>query len=220
MPYLLKKCYTYPIMATASNLEIEIKVQLGSFTDYLKLIGHLGPIEREEHHLNAFFDSPERELGNAGYALRVRATDTGGSVTVKSLVSQNASVAVRNEIIGEIDASLARALISGQTDLMSLSNPAVDLVLADFPELKPTLLLQFRNDRQVKRYPFGDYELDLEIDKTEFADGSVEYELEVELNHAHQLDAVETQLRKLFTSLAIPYKNQMKSKFERALKRL
>jgi adenylate cyclase class IV len=207
-------------MATAGNLEIEIKIQLGSFTDYLKLLGQLGPIEREEHHLNAFFDSPQRDLSEAGYALRVRATDCGGSVTVKSLVSQNEAVAVRKEVVGEIEASLARSLISGHTDLMSLSNPAIDQVRKDFPELQPMLLLQFRNDRQIKSYRFGDYDLDLEIDKTEFADGSVEYELEIELNDERQHELVENQVRKMFASLVIPFQNQTKSKFERALERL
>jgi adenylate cyclase class IV len=207
-------------MATAGNLEVEIKVQLGSFTDYLKLLGHLGPIEREEHHLNGFFDSAARELSAAGYALRVRATDHGGSVTVKSLVSLHESLAIRKETIGDIDASLARALIAGRADLMSLSNPAIDLVREDFPDLKPVLLLQFRNDRQVKKYRLGDHDLNLEIDKTEFADGSMEYELEIELDNETQFEAVENHLRKMFASLAIPFANQTKSKFERALQRL
>ena len=42
--------------------EIEIKLDLGSFTNYLKLIGFLGHIEDEIKQINAFFDSNNRKL--------------------------------------------------------------------------------------------------------------------------------------------------------------
>ncbi len=206
-------------MATAGNLEIEVKIKLESFTDYLKLIGALGPIDREEHQVNAFFDSPERKLSQAGYALRVRSSDQQGSVTLKSLVSQSDAVATRREIIGEIAPGLARSLIFGQTDLMELDIEPVAIIREKFPGLRLSRLLQFRNNRQVKQYRLGDYDLALEIDKTEFADGSVEYELEIELDDESQFQPVQDSLRRMFNSLVIAFASQTKSKFERALQR-
>jgi uncharacterized protein YjbK len=206
-------------MATTGNLEIEIKIQLESFTDYLKLLGFIGPIDREEHHHNAFYDSPERELKQAGYALRVRSTDQSGSVTLKSTVSRTDSLAVREEIIGEIGSAMARRIIDGQADLMSLDVEPMIRVRREFPAFKPELMLQFRNERRVKRYLVGSCDFDLEIDRTEFADGSVDYELEVELSDRSQFEAVNDGLAKLFHTLMIPYVGQPHSKFRRALER-
>jgi len=207
-------------MTANSDLEIEIKIQLGSFTDYLKLLGYLGPIDREEHHLNAFFDSPERDLAKAGYVLRVRSTDKSGSITVKSLVSQTEALAVRQEIIAEVGSIMARALIDGHASLMALDAEPVAFVRKQFPKFQPALLLQFRNERHVKKFRIGDYDYNLEIDKTDFADGSSEYELEVELADQSHYDTVSNGLARMFQSLAIPFVGQTRSKFERALDRL
>lgn len=206
-------------MMATGNLEIEIKVQLESFTDYLKLLGYLGPVDREEHHLNAFFDSPERKLGKAGYALRVRSSDQYGSVTLKSLVSQTEALAVRQEMIGDIGSAMARSIIDGHADVMSLDAEPVAFIRKQFPNLKPKLMLKFKNERHVKRYRIGDHEINLEIDRTEFCDGSNEYELEVELSDRSQFETVRNGLAHMFQSLAIPFISQTKSKFERALAR-
>jgi uncharacterized protein YjbK len=207
-------------MDVQKNLEIEIKIELESFTDYLKLIGHVGSIDREEHHVNAFFDSPDRKLSSAGYALRVRATATAGSVTLKSRGSQSEAVAVRNEFIGDISAGVARDIIDGRTELMSLECEPIAIIREQFPKLEPVLLLKFRNHRQIKRYQIGDTEYDLEIDSSEFADGSTNYELEVELTDESEADRVMAGLKKIFKSLVIPFLPQTKSKFERALERV
>jgi inorganic triphosphatase YgiF len=206
-------------MAANSDLEIEIKIQLESFMDYLKLLGYLGPIDRKEYHQNAFFDTPERELGQAGYVLRVRSAELSGSVTLKSLVSQTDALAVRQEMIGEIGAVMARAIMDGHTDLMSLNVAPIAYLRSHFPKLAPVLLLKFANERQVKRYRLGELELDLEIDRTEFSDGSVEYELEIELSDQSHYQPVRDAVARIFQSLAIPFVTQTKSKFERALAR-
>lgn len=207
-------------MARTQNLEIEIKIQLESFTDYLKLIGYLGPIDHELDHLNAFFDSPDRKLSAAGYALRVRATDTSGSVTLKSRGSQSETVAVRDEIIGEIGSGVAREVIDGSIKLMSLECEPLAIVREKFPDFQPTLLLKFRNHRKVKKYSLGETEYELEIDKTDYADASTDYELEVELSDESEAESVIAGLRKIFDSLAMPFVPQTKSKFARALDRM
>jgi inorganic triphosphatase YgiF len=202
-----------------AHSEIEIKIQLESFMDYLKLLGYLGPIDRHEHHQNAFFDTPERQLGQAGYALRVRSTESSGSVTLKSLVSQVDALAVRQEIIGEVGAVMARAIIDGHADIMSLNVAPTTFLRTHFPKLAPVMILKFNNERQIKRYRLGEQELDLEIDRTEFSDGSVEYELEIELSDESHYRSVHDSIARIFHSLAIPLTTQTRSKFERALAR-
>lgn len=206
-------------MVTTGDLEIEVKIRLESFADYLKLLGCLGPIDREEHHVNAFFDSADRQLSKAGYALRVRASEQFGEVTLKGRSSGSDDLAVRQEINGAIEAGLARSLIAGHVDVMSLKLEPIAVVCEKFPDLEPELWLQFKNHRMVKAYRIGDHDLLLEIDKTEFADGSIEYEVEIELESEDQHEAVIDSLRHLFHSLEMDFATQPKSKFERALDR-
>ena len=63
------------------------------------------------------------------------------------------------------------------------------------------------------------YNKRLNIDKTEFNDGSVEYELELELSDTSKIETIEANLRKLFLTLDIPFIRQTESKFARALKK-
>ena len=151
--------------------------------------------------------------------MRIRSAELSGSVTLKSLVSQTDALAVRQEVIGEIGAVMARAIIDGHTDLMSLNVAPITFLRSHFPDLAPVLLLQFRNERHVKRYRLGELELDLEIDCTEFSDGSVEYELEIELSDQSHYQSVRDAVARIFQSLAIPFVIQTRSKFERALAR-
>lgn len=210
---------SYGTMAKTDHLEIEIKIELGSFPDYLKLLGYLGPIDREEHQINAFFDSADRKLSKAGYALRVRVADRTGLVTLKSGKSQSEALAVRQEIESEIDIGLAHSIINGRTNLMEVEAEAMTVVREKFPKLKPQLITRFKNDRQVKQFSLGDHDVALEIDRTEFGDGSVDYELEIELDDESKFEPIMESLRHLFHTLAIELTGQPKSKFERALER-
>jgi len=45
-----------------TQYEIEVKLSLESFTNYLKLIGFLGQIDSEGQQLNGFFDTPDGAL--------------------------------------------------------------------------------------------------------------------------------------------------------------
>lgn len=206
-------------MTPPRNLEIEIKLQLESFTDYLKLVGSLGPIHNEEHHLNVFFDSSDRKLSRNGAALRLRAEAKRGLVTFKSAISQKGSAVIRREIEAVIDRAKAVEIMTGRSDVLGLDEEPLRVVREEYAGVTLVKLAEFQNDRQSKLFRIGDYDYTLEIDKTEFADGSVDYELEVELPHEGQLEVVEDKLRRMFQKLGIPYQRQVQSKLERALER-
>ncbi|MBD3258770.1 CYTH domain-containing protein [candidate division GN15 bacterium] len=207
-------------MDTPRHVEIEIKLRLESFTDYLKLIGFLGSIEAEKHHESGFFDSEDRQLAAAGWVLRVRAETDRGLITVKSAGSGEDGMAViREEIEAEVDRGTALELLGGFAVLSELDVEPLRFLRRSFPDLRPIKILQFQNERQLKHFRMGDYDYLLEIDKTTFADGSVDYELEVEVPQQDQLETVQDRLRKIFDSLDIPFEKQSKSKFERALER-
>jgi len=199
--------------------EIEIKLNLGSFTNYLKLMGFLGQTEKEERHLNAFFDTEDRQLSAAGWALRVRAENHRGLVTIKSIAKETGSAFIRQEIEAEISRSEALDVLALQVDVMGLPVLPVEYLIEKVGRLDVMILVKFENLRQKKFFKISDYTYLLEIDKTEFGDGSVDYELEVELPDTSRLETVEDHLRRIFDSLSIPFETQSESKFARALKR-
>lgn len=202
-----------------SREEIEIKVRLDSFTDYLKLLGYLGQIESEIHQLNGFFDSESRSLAKAGWALRVRAENQRGLVTAKSIPTQAGMAIVRQEIEAEISRSEALEVLHLHKDLLSLDVMPVAFLKGKIPNLTLARLISFQNIRQRKLLKIGESSYLLEVDKTEYSDGSVDYELEVELHDTDTVELVENHLHKLFDSLGIPFERQSESKLARALRR-
>ncbi len=201
------------------NHEIEIKLDLGSFTNYLKLMGFLGQTEKEERHLNAFFDTEDRKLSQAGWALRVRAENQRGLITIKSIARESGSAFIRQEVEAEINRSVALDILALQSDVMEQPVLPIEYLIEKVGRVDVMILVKFENIRQKKFFRIGDFNYLLEIDKTEFGDGSVDYELEVELPDISRLETVDDSLRRIFSSLAIPYEIQTESKFSRALKR-
>ncbi len=208
-------------MSNESNIgrEIEIKLDLGSFTNYLKLLGFLGKIENEDFQQNGFFDSEDRQLAKSGWALRVRAEKKRGLVTIKSIPVKPGLAVVRQEIETEIPRRDALDILSGDIDVMGLGVMPIDYIKDKIAKVKVTSLVKFDNHRHMKLFKIGDSSYMLEIDKTEFSDGSSDYELELELSDTAHLDAIEAALRRLFSQLDIPFIKQPESKFGRALKR-
>jgi len=201
------------------NREIEIKLDLGSFTNYLKLVGFLGQIEQEDRHINGFFDTEDRRLSKKGWALRIRAENNRGLVTVKSIPTQEGLAVIRQEIESEIPRGQALEIINLNVDVTSIDCIPMDHVRQHVGGRSLTRLVMFENVRQRKVFKIADYNYVLEIDKTEYNDGSVDYELELELGDTRNLDVIEDKLRKLFHSLDIPFVHQSESKFHRALKK-
>lgn len=205
------------IAGKPSTLEIEIKLDLGSFANYLKLLGHIGHLDAEKDQRNAFFDTEDQQLRKLGWALRVRSEDKGGLVTLKSTSTQTGAAAIRDEIEEQIPLPMARSILELQTDLMTLSNRPVDYARDLINDSGLTRLVEFRNLRKNKIIRLGEYDYQLEIDKTQYNNGSVDYELELELTNRDQIENVSDALQKLLESLDIPFEKQTESKFARAL---
>ena len=213
-------CYTL-IMSNESRLsrEIEIKLDLGSFTNYLKLLGFLGQVEHENLHQNGFFDTEDRQLAKAGWALRVRVESKRGLVTIKSVATQTGLAHIRQEIEAQVSRADAYDILNLRMDVMSLPVMPVEYIREKVGDVRVARLVRFDNLRQTKLFKLGDHNYLLEIDKTEFSDGSTEYELEIELNDSSRLEALEGHLLRLFEHLTIPFERQTESKFSLALKK-
>ncbi|MEA2030310.1 MAG: CYTH domain-containing protein [candidate division Zixibacteria bacterium] len=208
---------------TISNLlhrEIEVKIDLSSFVNYLKLIGLLGQIDYELHQVNCFFDTEDNLLSGNGWALRIRTEEQSGLVTLKSNASLSDKVAIRNEFEAPIPYDTAVEIIQLKQDIFTLDVPPVAYIKEQFGDIKLARLVHFENNRQRKSFKTDDYTYNFDVDTTTFSDGSVDYELEIELPSEDQVDTLYDTLRTLFTSLAIPFESQTKSKLARALDRI
>lgn len=203
----------------AKHVEIEIKLRLAEFPNYLKLVGFLGQIEDEVHQVNGFFDSEDRRLSSGGWAFRIRVENTRGLVTVKSLPTEQGMAVMRQEIEQEISRGDAYDVISLQREVLTLPVAPVAFIKEQFPGISLAKLIQFETIRQRKQHRIGDHYYTLELDKTEFSDGSCDYELEVEVEEPGLIETVESHLGKLFRSLGIPFEREVESKLERALNR-
>ncbi|HWR82679.1 MAG TPA: CYTH domain-containing protein [Candidatus Deferrimicrobium sp.] len=199
--------------------EIEIKLRLESFADYLKLLGFFGEIENEDCHVTGYFDTEDRILAADGWALRVRAENARGLITLKGRSSRTGITAIRDEIEAEIPRSQALEILGLQRDLMTLSHPPVDFVKESWGDLALTKLVHLENLRRKKSFRIADHNYVLELDKTEFSDGSVDYELELELPDESLIETVEYKLRRIFDTLGISFAAQSESKLSRALQR-
>lgn len=197
--------------------EIEIKLDLGSFTGYLKLVGSLGQIDSEHRLTNGFFDSEDRKLKAAGWALRVRAELGGGLITIKGRAVDSSLAVVRRESEAEISRAEALDILNLQTNILDSRVKPIAFVNEILSGAEVQCLVRFETCRQKKGFKIGDYQYVLEIDKTQFPDGSVDYELEIELLDLEQLPVIENHLRRMFQSLQIPFRPMAQSKLERAL---
>jgi inorganic triphosphatase YgiF len=204
-----------------SKQEIEIKLDLGSFTNYLKLFGYIGETDGEIRQQNAFFDTEDGRLAADGWALRVRAESTRGLVTAKGSSEQVGAAHIRDEIEDEISRGQALECLTLRCDVMSLEISPIAFLKDRFgADLQVAELAKFDNYRQRKSMTIGEMTLTLEVDRTMFTDGSVDYELEVELADANDVETVTENLRRLFDSLDMPFDHQSQSKFARAMGRL
>ena len=152
--------------AYEAHREIEIKLDLGSFTNYLKLLGFLGQVEHDERYVTGFFDTEDRQLANDGWGLRVRTESTRGLVTLKSELSRQGLAKIREEIEAEVPRGEAIDILNLRKDVMSLSKAPIDFVREKWGEMKVTKLVNFESTRQKKPFRIGDYNYMLELDNT------------------------------------------------------
>lgn len=215
-PYLIEAMLSNAV----TGREIEIKLDLGSFTGYLKLVGFLGHIDSEQRLINGFFDSEDRKLEAAGWALRVRAELNRGLITIKGRAIDSSLAVVRRESEAEISRAEALDILNLQTNILDLQIEPTAFINKILSGAEVQCLVRFETCRQKKGFKIGDYQYVLEIDKTQFPDGSVDYELEIELPDLEQLPVIENQMRRMFQSLQIPFRPMAQSKLERALARM
>ena len=161
--------------------------------------------------VNYFFDTADLDLNQAKYIVRLR--DEGGRFFVTAKAPEKKALGgvltKRREAEAEIDAALAAGIKSGQVSpllqLQAGDDWCRELVeqIQEMVGAKPIQLVgQFENERRrraTKLEARGQtLDLVLELDTTTFPNGTVDYEVEVEIPKGLDVDLVKEAVDDLF----------------------
>ncbi|MBN2227879.1 MAG: CYTH domain-containing protein [candidate division Zixibacteria bacterium] len=203
-----------------NDTEIEIKLDLVDRGNYLKLLDHFDEGYHPRLQKNHFFDSADRALGQRQLALRVRIEEDRAFLTIKGPASKTADgVTTRPEVETGIAMSFARYYIENGICPKDLPSAFRRLLTGLPDDLHLSVFICFDNQRTSVVYTDSGLTLELELDRTEFADGTEDYELEVELSQRDMAFRALPVIHRLMNMLEIPIIPQMEGKFSRALKR-
>ncbi|MCP4706138.1 MAG: CYTH domain-containing protein [candidate division Zixibacteria bacterium] len=198
--------------------EIEIKLDLQKEENYTRLIERFKIAKKPTRQENYFFDSEDMTLSKNGWALRLRIEKDKSSLTLKGTTTQSSGgLAIRDEI--EISIPDENGIKYSENGLRDSNIPS-EIASIIRPIIKTSDLVQkvyFINDRFRINYSDDDIGLLFEIDKTEFSDGSIDYELEVELKDQLIYQKALGRITAFLDSVKIVTVFQKQSKFARAL---
>ena len=197
--------------------EIEIKLNLENETNYLKLHERFGRGIEPRRQDNHFFDSPDMRLAASGWALRIRLEAGRALMTAKSSASGGGgALAVRHEIETALDPDRARAMIDNGLmfgDIPDTIRDALGNLPADLALTAGTGFVNYRTDIGIET---GHALLRVEIDRTCFNDGRIDYELELELEDRADYPDALGRLTAVFENMGLPLIFQDRSKLARA----
>lgn len=202
------------------STETEIKIQLRDEASWQALCQLLGTPASEIVQHNHFFDTADGALGRQQLTLRVRDEGDRAWITVKGAKRRIGDAVVRLEDEAALDIEVWRAVQRGEQRLEQIAAPPLTALGRQVALDGLTQLVEFENLRRGYRWSVAGRPLLLEVDRTRFADGAVDHEIEVELDDADDgelLAAVTTGLRALLDRIGQPYLVQPRGKFSRAL---
>lgn len=209
--------------------ELEIKLALAGPSDLERLAEHLGNPVSDTVQENAFHDTPDGDLAAERWALRLRrerpADATGPErfyLTLKGPARRFRAATQRDEVERELNPGEAEELLNGLISFTDLQGGS------PLPRLEGVRLNQmnrtarFTNRRRTFRLALGERQYELELDETTFEDGTIDYELEMELpgdTVPAELVLVQVELESHLTRLEIHFEPQQTGKYSRALER-
>lgn len=200
--------------------EIEIKLDLSNEENYRSILNLLSPRISPIKQENYFFDTQERSLSDAGWALRIRKEGDKTTVTAKGPKKNNdEGLAIRQEIEEEIDANRSDLLIMGDIDPAGLPSEIADTIGDFCAGRKLKKIVSFINHRIMVSHEADGITMEMAIDRTEYSDASFDFELEVELSEKSKYKAVMAIIDGIFDKAGVPVIFQNESKYARALKK-
>lgn len=195
--------------------ERELKLCLPREEDYQNLYAALQPAQKNQIQTNHYFDTKDRQLMKDKIMLRLRVVlpENSWVLCAKWSAKQQDGFFSAREWECELPPDLGAALVHQPETF-----PEVLATLNSYPEvLRCEGVFQRIAWLENNRSEFLYETHTLELDRTSFPDGHVDYELECETEHEM---AVRQSLCALFKRLAIPWEPQEKSKYRRLLERM
>lgn len=199
-------------MTGMSAIETELKLIVDGAGDFRRLLDSTPHRLDSREQLNLYLDTPDRGILAAGAAFRLRISGDRSWATVKRRDrGPSGGVYVSREIEDELTREAALNWLEGQGAL-----PLSGLV--DFGDLQPLCVcdrLEVVTWSWTRRTRFrlsGD--MILEADETRFADGTVDFEMEIE--HP-DMDRARTVARELAIRAGIHLEDQVRTKHGRAM---
>ncbi len=200
------------------GIEIEIKLNLLNEHNFNRLTEYFGKNIVQTKQENFFYDTADKALSKTDWVLRIRRTQSDIIATLKGkAIENNDGLTVRPEFNESVSLDILKKRYDTSIDLADLPANIINLVknLPVSDKLERTI--SFVNYRSRAILQHKDIELTFEIDKTIYADGSTEYELEIELLDRKLFETVVEIIRNLFEKLEIPFQTEEKSKYAKAL---
>jgi inorganic triphosphatase YgiF len=216
---------------TSPNLECEIKLAL-SADQYHRLRDALGgPISEVRQH-NLFLDTGDRQLSAGRWALRLRLEELTDEtsrliVTLKGPATKRAGAVQRTEIEGPADDTLWKCALAGDLHPEAIKGAPGEFLRRDLA-LRGTLgpVLRFSNHRTTFGVTLDGSDRLVELDRTQYATGEIDHELELELEPTESLSdtmatleihAAYVSLSDLLTTHGIEATRSVSGKFSRGL---
>jgi uncharacterized protein YjbK len=200
--------------------EIEIKLDLQNEENYLRLLKLFPRKSKEVTQKNYFFDTADRDLLRAGWAVRIRLENSVAEVAAKGPAEDlTESLAVRTEIVEYISREKAEDLTRSGLKGDKMGGEIAEVIRRFAGEKPLKTTLQFINYRIDVDYKKSDRIYIFEIDRTVFSDGSTEYELELELESKEDYSEAMETIKEILKRAEITAVSQKKSKFARAVEK-
>ena len=205
------------------SIERELKLTLTEAEAAL-LAAAFGPPLHTFRQRNHYLDTPEGALRRRGYGLRLREEDGDLRLTLKGPTRGTGGMTERLELEAAISRDEARDLLAGGRCLAELPLPIPDELRDPSTSGHLRELGMIENQRRVIRLPLPGVpprqpiEVDAELDRTRYPDGSIENELEIEWPHP-ETPFPEAAVRELLSRHGIPWRPGTKSKLARFLER-
>lgn len=194
--------------------EVELKYRFPDQQSFELLLKFIGGEQKIERQINSLYDTPDLKLKAQHIFLRIRKSNEKFKFTCKAAPE---NIAKPSELLSIHD-EWEQVIDSPDQDPISLltqtwpheseSSKQTRLSLLRRVQKiigneQPVLVGSFQNTRTHVPYTIGSHKLDLEFDATDFGDGQVDYELELELPESLEPELAQAELDKLFKRLDI-----------------
>ncbi len=188
-------------------MEREVKLRLADEASWQRLQAVLGDPSASLDQVNLYLDTPSLEVAGRRGMLRLRRQDGTWSLTWKRGLRMEQGYFEALEVECPLDEAAGQC-----PDLAALEHlPPVRSLRADGVAGPLALQGEVRNLRQ--RYPLTDGSV-LELDRTTFPGGRVDFEVEVETMHPEQVTSL---LEDLARRAGVVLQAQDRTKYERFL---